>query len=83
MIKWAAVLQTLVHILNLIYERRSSVGGPAYLSFAPKLKTLNPWNRHCGRATRNLSLIEYRVCSQMCWPGGQHLFRCGKPGCWR
>jgi len=56
-----------------IYERRSSVGGPAYLSLAPKLKTLNPWNRHCRRAIRHLSLIEYRVCSHVCWPGGQHL----------
>ena len=56
-----------------IYERRSSVGGPAYLAFAPKLKTLNPWNRHCRRATRHLSLIEYRVCSHVRWPGSQHL----------
>src|SRR6202167_3990905 len=48
-------------------------GTGVILSFTRKLKTLAPWNRHCRRATRHLSLIEHRICSHVCWPGGQHL----------
>src|SRR5262249_39766839 len=35
--------------------------------------SLAPWYWHGRRPARHLSLIEYRVCSNMCRHGGQHL----------
>src|SRR6202035_2727817 len=42
-------------------------------SFVRKPKKLASWNRQRRRAARDLSLIEYRVCSHVCWLGSQHL----------
>jgi hypothetical protein len=36
-------------------------------------ENLAPWYWHCRRAFRHLSLIEHRIGSHVCWPGGQHL----------
>src|SRR5579872_2330839 len=46
---------------------------PASFSLERKLRKLAPRNRQRRRATRDLSLIEYGVCSHVCWLGSQHL----------
>ena len=54
-------------------DQRRTTNDRSVPSLEQKLRKLAPWNRQLRRATRNLSLIEYRVCSHVCWLGGQHL----------
>src|SRR6266566_720896 len=41
--------------------------------FVKSIELLLSWRDHGWRAGRNFILIEYRVCSYMCWHGRQHL----------
>jgi hypothetical protein len=50
------------------------LGGPASSVSRTVSEILAPRHRHCRRAVRHLSLIEYRVGSHVRWSGGQHLF---------